>query len=197
MSADNVQSETAEAGLFQSSWNLSSCAHEIGELLTEYENDPNGFHPTFARALYPSSNQLDCYGSGDGALYQWLARRSPAFAVLMTAVGLRRRKDHWGPVIRHEVSIMPAIDDLLIEVQRMIDIQPAPGPDLDLQTGRAQNRVDHLEGKPALSSQEPRNQRLVQAGAARKLALLDAVVPQRLLNGDSQLLGKCAHRSPQ
>jgi hypothetical protein len=129
MSADNVQSETAEAGLFQSSWNLSSCAHEIGELLTEYENDPNGFHPTFARALYPSSNQLDCYGSGDGALYQWLARRSPAFAVLMTAVGLRRRKDHWGPVIRHEVSIMPAIDDLLIEVQRMIDNQPAPRPD--------------------------------------------------------------------
>jgi uncharacterized protein (TIGR02594 family) len=135
MSADNVQSDTCEAGLFQTSWNASNCVNgEIDDLLAEYWNDPNGFGETFRRGLSPSASQLDCYGSGDGARYQWLARFSPAFAALMTAVGLRRLKDHWGPIIRHEVDIMPEIDDMLIEVQRQMDLEPMPpepGPEPD------------------------------------------------------------------
>jgi hypothetical protein len=126
MSASNVESDTCEAGLFQSSWNLSNSADEIDDLLAEYTDDPNGFGPTFRRGLSPSSSQLDCYGSGEGAQYQWLARFSPAFATLMTGVGLRRLCAHWGPINRHEVDIFPQIDDMLIEVERLMDIEPVP-----------------------------------------------------------------------
>jgi Putative peptidoglycan binding domain len=124
MSASNIESDTCEAGLFQSSYNLFSCADEMDELLAEYIENPNGFFDTFRRTLEPNASQLDCYGSGNGATYQYLARRAPAFAALSTAIGLRCRKDHWGPIIRREVSIMPEIDDLLIEVERLVDIQP-------------------------------------------------------------------------
>jgi hypothetical protein len=125
MSADNVESDTAEAGLFQSSWNLSNCSDTIDRLLAEYWNDPNGFGPTFRRGLYPSASQLDCYGSGDGAKYQWLARFSPAFAALMTGVGMRLlggEEGHWGPIRRHEVELaVPEFDDLLKAVERLVD----------------------------------------------------------------------------
>jgi len=131
-SADNVQSDTAEAGLFQTSWNISSCSGEIDELLAEYEANPNGFHPTFARGIDPSTDDLDNAGSAgsDGVRYQFLAKRSPAFAALVTAVGLRKLRQHWGPINREEVDLMPEVDDLLIEVQRLLDIEPEPGPDL-------------------------------------------------------------------
>ena len=157
MSASNVQSDTCEAGLFQTSWNASNCVDgEIDELLEEYTIDPNGFGPTFRRGLSPNASQLDCYGSGDGATYQWLARFSPAFAALMTGVGLRRLKDHWGPIIRREVDIMPQIDDMLIEVQRLMDTEPVP-PEPEAATvtisvktqGDVTVAVEESEGPPA------------------------------------------------
>src|SRR5262245_42396906 len=43
MSADNVQADTCEAGLFQTSWNISSCSSEIDALMAEFHADPNGF----------------------------------------------------------------------------------------------------------------------------------------------------------
>jgi peptidoglycan hydrolase-like protein with peptidoglycan-binding domain len=120
-SASNTQADTAEAGLFQSSWNLHTCADEIELLFNEYSRDPNGFGPTFRRAVQPTKNDVECFGDGPGARYQWLAKFSPAFAVLMTAIGLRRRKDHWGPVKRKEVDIMPEIDAFLRIVQRLTE----------------------------------------------------------------------------
>jgi hypothetical protein len=121
MSADNVEADTCEASLFQTSWNISSSSDTIDELLDEYWHDPNGFQPTFARGLYPSASQLDCYGSGVGAKYQWLSRFSPAFHCLVTGVGMRLRSNHWGPINRHEVTINPDVDELLIEVQKLME----------------------------------------------------------------------------
>jgi uncharacterized protein (TIGR02594 family) len=128
MSASNTSSDTAEAGLFQTSWNISSCSGEIDNLLAEYEANPNGFQPTFARGINPTTSNLDNYGSGEGCLYQFLAKRSPAFATLVTAIGLRKLRQHWGPINRYEVDLMPAVDDMLIEVQRLTDVEPEPEP---------------------------------------------------------------------
>jgi hypothetical protein len=126
MSADNVEADTCEAGLFQTSWNISNCSDTIPRLLNEYWEDPNGFQPTFTRGLYPSASQLDCYGSGDGAKYQFLARYSPAFHALVTGVGMRLlggEEGHWGPIRRHEVDIVKEFDDLLILVERLMDVE--------------------------------------------------------------------------
>jgi hypothetical protein len=119
-SASNVESDTAEASLFQTSWNISNCSDTIEDLLFEYWVDPNGFRPTFTRGLYPTASQLDCYGTGDGARYQWLSRFSPAFHALVTGVGMRLLRAHWGPIGRKEVDIDSDVDELLVEVQRLV-----------------------------------------------------------------------------
>jgi hypothetical protein len=120
LSAENVTAETAEAGLFQTSWNISTAHEQIPPLLDEFWNDPNGFLDVFNRTLYPSADNLKCYGSGDGARYQFLARFCPVFAAFVTAVGLRYRRDHWGPVNRYEVEIRREADDLLKEVEQIV-----------------------------------------------------------------------------
>jgi hypothetical protein len=120
MSASNTEAETAEASLFQTSWNISGFSDVIDDLLDEYWEDPNGFQPTFARGLYPTSSQLDCYGTGDGARYQWLSRFAPAFHAFVTGVGMRLASDHWGPINRGEVDIVPDVDELFMEVQRLM-----------------------------------------------------------------------------
>jgi hypothetical protein len=130
LSASNVQSETAEAGLFQTSWNINAFApSEIKGLLAEYRADPNGFQPTFGRDVAPDKGNLDLFGSGDGAKYQWLAKFAPAFAVLVTAVGMRRGRAHWGPIGRREVEIKSAVDDMLQEVQRLAAIEQPIEPE--------------------------------------------------------------------
>jgi hypothetical protein len=121
MSASNTSSDTCEAGLFQSSWNFHNSSSYIDEFFQEYWADPNGFLEIFSEGIYPSANNLNVYGSGDGAAYQWLAKFCPAFAVMSTAVGLRVLKDHWGPIKRHEVEIVPEVDELLEKVQELME----------------------------------------------------------------------------
>jgi hypothetical protein len=121
MSASNTSSDTCEAGLFQSSWNFHNSSAYIEEFFQEYWADPNGFLEIFSEEIYPTANNLNVYGSGDGAAYQWLAKYCPAFAVMSTAIGLRVLKDHWGPIKRHEAEIVPEVDDLLLKIQELVE----------------------------------------------------------------------------
>lgn len=119
-SADNYDSETVEAGLFQTSWNLSSCSPCLDALMENYWDNPNGWLPVFSRRLTPDSDGLEHYGTGEGAKYQWLAKYAPAFAVMTTAVGIRLRRSHWGPIGRYEVELVPAVDRMLLRVQQLV-----------------------------------------------------------------------------
>jgi hypothetical protein len=119
-SADNTASDTAEAGLFQTSWNIETSSPHIGNLLAEYWDDPNGWLPVFSDGISPTSVDLQHYGDGEGARYQWLAKYSPTFAVFVTAVGLRKRRQHWGPINRREVELVKDADDMLMAVQRLL-----------------------------------------------------------------------------
>lgn len=122
MSASNVEPDTCEAGLFQSSWNLSTASDEIPILFSRSWNDPNGFRPVFSEGLSPSEADLDNYGNGaQGTRYQWLAKYCPAFAVYMTGVGLRTRRQHWGPINRKEVELVQEADELLQDVQDLVE----------------------------------------------------------------------------
>ena len=126
MSASNTTSDTCEAGLFQASWNLSSCSSEITNLFNEFKGDPNGFRPTFTKGLYPNTGNLDNYGSGNGCYYQWLAKYCPAFSALMTGVGMRKLRQHWGPINRREVEIVSSVDAMLKNVEDAT-MQATPG----------------------------------------------------------------------
>jgi uncharacterized protein (TIGR02594 family) len=128
ISASNVTADTAEAGLFQASWNIRSASPQLPPLLTKYWNDPNGFLTAFAKSVAPKATDLQGYGSGDGARYQWLAKYCPAFACMVAGIGLRVLRRHWGPINRREVTIEPCADDLLYEVQALVEAQPVPEP---------------------------------------------------------------------
>jgi hypothetical protein len=120
-SATNTSPETAEAGLMQSSWNLSSSDVDIERLFDYFWDKPQGFQPIFTEGLNPSSADLQNYGKGDqGTQYQWLSKFCPAFTVFMSATGLRNRCNHWGPIVRYEVEIKSEADDLLRVVQTLV-----------------------------------------------------------------------------
>jgi uncharacterized protein (TIGR02594 family) len=131
--ASNTSSETCEAGLFQTSWNIRSCSSNIVPLLTEYWEDPNGFLPSFQQGLSPTAAGLGSFGSGDGARYQFLAKFSPSFAAFVTGIGMRKLRKHWGPINRKEVEINKDADTLLSAVQALVleaePIPPEPEPE--------------------------------------------------------------------
>jgi uncharacterized protein (TIGR02594 family) len=128
--ASNVTSDTAEAGLFQTSWNIRTASPNIPPLLELFWADPNGFHETFAEGVNPAASELENYGSGSGAAYQFLAKRCPVFACMTTAIGLRTRRSHWGPISRtpHEVEIVEEADDFLRQVDGLVYELPVPEP---------------------------------------------------------------------
>lgn len=135
MSASNTSADTAEAGLFQTSWNINTADRSIPDLAESYWDNPNGFRPTFAEGISPTANNLSCYGTGAGARYQWLSRFSPAYHAMVTAVGLRTRRNHWGPINRYEVQLKQEVDDLLLAVQGLIEQEPAPSPEPEPEPG--------------------------------------------------------------
>jgi hypothetical protein len=129
MSADNCTAETAEASLYQTSWNIYSCSSSIPPLLNEYWANPNGFLPTFQNGVTLKKDDLGNFGSGDGAKFQFLSKYSPAFHVFVTGVGLRYRRQHWGPINRSEVELRTEADIMLLEVQHLLSEDAAENPD--------------------------------------------------------------------
>lgn len=124
MSADNTSSDEAEAGLFQTSWNINTAASADFARMTEMLwNDPNGFLDIFAEDITPTASNLNCYGSGDGARYQWLARFCPLYACATTALGLRLRRAHWGPINEKAAEVKQDALDLLYQVQLLMSKQ--------------------------------------------------------------------------
>jgi uncharacterized protein (TIGR02594 family) len=118
LSAENVEDDTAEAGLFQTSWNIASCADTVPPLLDMFDENPNGFVEAFREDVNPSGSELENYGTGtDGGKYQFLSKYAPMFHVFVTGIGLRYRRQHWGPVNRREVTLLDAAYDLFIDVE--------------------------------------------------------------------------------
>lgn len=123
MSASNTSADEAEAGLFQQSWNSHTTSSEIPKLLSAYESDKPGLIEIFREGV--RAKDTDTFGSGDGAVFQVIAKRKPAFAVEAAAIGLRTLYTHWGPIIRHEAEVVPAADALFRQVQEIVGIVPA------------------------------------------------------------------------
>lgn len=124
MSADNVTSDTCEAGAFQTSYNAHTCSPQFDKIFEEYKaNRWQGFLEVFSIDVSCSSQSWSCYGSGNGFLFQQMCKNLPAFAAESCAITLRNRRNHYGPINRYEVELQPEADDMLHEVQDYIDEQ--------------------------------------------------------------------------
>jgi uncharacterized protein (TIGR02594 family) len=123
LSADNVSSDTCEAGLFQTSYNAHSASDpEFDQLMVEYSmSDATCYLEAFAEGVSCSPSEWDSYGSGTGREFQDLCKSCPAFAVETHALTLRNLCNHYGPIIRHETELKREADEMFKQVQDYMD----------------------------------------------------------------------------
>ena len=122
--ATNVAADTAEAGLFQTSFNAHAAHPLLSELFNHYSANPSGFMDTFREGVQCSQESLESFGDGEGLAFQQLTKTCPAFAAEFAALGLRCIRTHWGPITRKEAQVRPEADAMLRQVQAALDQSP-------------------------------------------------------------------------
>jgi peptidoglycan hydrolase-like protein with peptidoglycan-binding domain len=124
-SAENVDSDTCEAGAFQTSYNASNATDpEFDDLMDEYlRGDSPGYLEAWSEDVSCSDTDWECYGSGRGAEFQELCKNLPAFSAETHALTLRNLANHYGPVIREEVELKAEADQMFKKVQDYMDTQ--------------------------------------------------------------------------
>lgn len=123
-SASNTTANTAEAGLFQTSFNARSASPLMPALFAEYSRNPAGFVEVFREGVRCSAADLQNFGDGDGMAFQALSKNSPAFAAEFAAIGLRNIRQHWGPINRRAAELRAECDAMLQQVQTIVDAAP-------------------------------------------------------------------------
>jgi len=116
-SASNTSSITAEAGLFQTSWNAKSSHPVLPDLFDRYLTQPDGFLNVFSTGITCNAANWQNFGSGDGKEFQRLSKECPAFGVEFAAIVLRNRRKHYGPINTKSAKITHLAHNYLLEVQ--------------------------------------------------------------------------------
>lgn len=126
--AASRKSDTCEAGAWQQSWNSHSASGEIDKLFAEYSERPPAdcLRSVFAEGVSCTAAQWKCWGSGQGAAFQQLAKACPMFAAESAGVCLRVLRRHFGPINRKEAEIVPAADAMLLDVQKLVERSLTP-----------------------------------------------------------------------
>jgi D-alanyl-D-alanine carboxypeptidase len=131
-SANNTTAETAEAGLFQVSFDLVAPRAELLDVFHHYQSNPGeGLREIFEVEMSPPPRQSDLENFGPsnspGFAFQKLSKECPAMAVEIAALGLRAEAGHWGPIINHAAEVQSAGNELLLSVERIIDAPMTAG----------------------------------------------------------------------
>jgi len=123
--ASNTTAETAEAGLFQTSYNARNAHRLLPRIFNHYRANPtSGFVDVFAEGVTCDQRQWENHGSGPGREFQQLSKECPAFAAEFAALALRHLRRHWGPVNRREVELHPAANAMLIKIEHAVNEDP-------------------------------------------------------------------------
>jgi hypothetical protein len=120
MSASNTSASTAEAGMFQTSYDSMVASPELSKLFTEYQGDISKcFLDVFKEGVSCSATSIA--GTGIGATFQAFNKSCPSFAAEYAMVMLRVRRNHYGPINRKEAEVVPACNQMLKSVENFID----------------------------------------------------------------------------
>ncbi len=120
----NRPSATAEAGVFQTSYDSIGSSGELAKLYAEYKSSPSSrcFLSTFKEGA--SCGSSSTLGSGAGADFQVFNKACPAFATEYAMVMLRIQRTHYGPINRKEAELISSCNDLLKSVQDLVERDP-------------------------------------------------------------------------
>jgi len=121
-SANNTTAETAEAGLFQTSFNARHASPLLPKLFAEFMKNPSpSYIDVFKEGVHCKDSNLENFGEGDGRDFQKLSKDCPFFALQFAAIGLRNIRRHWGPINRRDAEVKPDADAMFKEVQKLVD----------------------------------------------------------------------------
>jgi hypothetical protein len=123
-SADFSSADSAEAGIFQTSWGVSRANSELPALFQQYRNNQNGcLLDVFRQNVSCSEWDARTWGEGTGAEWQRLTKSCPTFATEYGAVVLRTSggsKGEYGPIRKRAAEILPECDKMLLAVQQIV-----------------------------------------------------------------------------
>jgi hypothetical protein len=139
-SAHNTSAETAEAGLFQTSFNARRASLLLPKLFNEFASQPTpSYLDVFKEGARCKDSNLENFGDGDGREFQKLSKDCPFFAVEFAAIGLRNIRKHWGPINRRDAEVKADADAMFKEVQKLVD-QDKRVRSADRRSGRIADR---------------------------------------------------------
>lgn len=120
LSATNTKAETAEAGLFQTSFNSSASHPMLKTIFEQYKARGPELKEIFREGVRVRPDDMLNFGSGDGLVFQELSKTSPAFAVEYCALAIRATRPHWGPLTRKHAELRPEADELFRAVAEVV-----------------------------------------------------------------------------
>ncbi len=124
--ASSNRSHTAEAGIFQTSYNVRGGLNPqvraaLEGMENEYRKNPNAcMGRSFAEGL-GSYRDGGVIGGGSGAQFQVLYKRCPALASESAAITTINNPNHYGPVKRREAQPLPRCEELLKAVAEFVE----------------------------------------------------------------------------
>lgn len=119
MAAGNTAAETAEAGLFQTSFNsMRNGEPWLRRLHDAYRAAPDRCYAAiFAEGA--RSRTTPEAGTGPGAEFQRFTKSCPAFAADYAMLMLRVDRGHYGPVNRREAEVRQVCREMLLRVEQV------------------------------------------------------------------------------
>lgn len=121
-SASNVSSASAEAGMFQTSYNSSGASPELRAFTKEYHRKCH--LETFKEGITCRDSDWRYWGTGAGLDFQKQVKECPAFAVEYAAMTLRQLRKHYGPINRKEVEFKKECATMLESVKKIVEQNP-------------------------------------------------------------------------
>ncbi len=124
LTAKRPSANSAEAGLFQTSFDSFNVSPVLSQLSDQYRANTGGCLLNTFREGIPKVVTRPVFGTGPGADYQRFTRECPAFATEYALVMLRLNRTHFGPINRHEAEYFQPCNDMLREVEAAASCAP-------------------------------------------------------------------------
>jgi len=120
--------DSAEAGIFQTSFKARLRHPTMSELYEKYKADQIGcLLDVFKQHVSCAAHNAENFGEGEGKNWQQLTKTCPAFATEYAAVLIRvhgGRTGEFGPLRNHAAEIQPSCDAMLKQVEELLRVNP-------------------------------------------------------------------------
>jgi len=122
--AKRPSANSAEAGLFQTSFDSIKKSPALGKLFEQYQASPGACRLETFKEGIPRVIARPVFGIGPGAEFQRFTRACPAFATEYALVLLRVNRRHFGPIIRKETEYFQPCNEMLKQVETVATCTP-------------------------------------------------------------------------